>query len=446
MTTTLRWLLPGLLLACLTAAGLADDWPQWMGPGRDGVWAETGLLDKFPKDGPKVKWRAPAAWGYAGPAVAGGRVYLMDYVTDADVPRLNHANLSQRPTKIEGKERVRCLDAGSGAVLWEHAYDCPYQIYYPGGPRCTPAVDGRKVYALGAEGNLRCLDAGNGDVIWAKDFKKDYGARTPLWGFAGHPLVDGQRVFCLVGGEGSVAVAFDKDTGKELWRSLSLEAPLSHLGYCPPTLIEAGGRKQLLIWHGDSLNGLDPETGRPYWSVPLRPSTGMGIAAPRRLGDHLFASGGGVAVLLTLGADKPGVKEVWRGKPGALYSVNGTPFLEEDMVYGVDQSGELRGVKLLTGERVWQTSEPVSGARALPSGTAFLVKNGDRFFIFNEKGELVIARLTPMGYEEIDRCKLLPPTNTAHGRDVLWSHPAFADKCIFARNDKEIICASLSAE
>jgi outer membrane protein assembly factor BamB len=444
MTTAVRWLLPTLVLACLTAAGLADDWPQWMGPGRDDVWPEKGILDKFPQHGPKVLWRAAAAWGYAGPAVADGRVYVMDYVTDADVPKLNNAY--QRP-KIKGQERVRCLDAKSGEVLWTHEYECPYEISHPGGPRCTPTVHGRKVYALGAEGNFFCLDANKGDVIWAKDFKKDYGAQTPIWGFAGHPLVDGQRVFCVVGGkgEGSMAVAFDKDTGKELWKSLSGDPNLSggDQGYCPPTLIEAGGKKQLLIQHGSAINNLDPDTGTPYWSVPLAPHAGQAIAGPRRLGDHLLASGSGAAVLLKLESDKPEVREVWRGK---LSSQNVTPFLEDNMIYGVEHTGHLRGIKLDTGARVWQTSEPVSGERALPSGTAFLVKNGDRFFIFNEKGELVIAKLTPKGYEEIDRCKLLPPTNAAQGRDVLWSHPAFADKCIFARNDKEIICASLAAE
>src|SRR5262245_11607329 len=195
---------------------------------------------------------------------------------------------------------------------------------------------------MGAEGKRYWLDVRKGCVGWSMVFKKDYVATTLRWGYGGHPLVDGRRVFCLVGGKGSVAVAFDKDTGKELWKSLSGEDDLFHLGYSPPTLIEAGGKTQLVIWHGESINGLDPETGNPYWSVPLVASVGMAIAAPRRLGDHLLASGAGASVLLRLMSDKPAVKEVWRDK---LFSVNVTPFLEGGMIYGVDHLGHLCGVK-----------------------------------------------------------------------------------------------------
>jgi hypothetical protein len=305
-----------------------------------------------------------------------------------------------------------------------------------------------KVYALGAEGNLFCLDASRGDVLWSKDFKREFKSKTPLWGFCGHPLVDGQKLICIVGGEEGVAYAFDKDTGKEIWHALTAREP----GYSPPTIIEAGGTRQLLIWHVDALNSLNPETGKEYWSVPLEPSFGMSIMAPRQLGDVLFAGGiGGKSVLLKLAADRPAASEVWRGsmKSGAS-PVNSTPFLENGFMYAVDQPGALLGVRLDTGERVWQTYRPVAGvddSRPVNSGTAFLVKNGDRFFLVSETGHLIIARLSPKGYEEIDRWKMLEPTGIAIGREdyVLWSHPAFANKCVFARNDKELICVSLAA-
>src|SRR5262245_35584664 len=129
---------------------------------------------------------------------------------------------------------------------------------------------------LGAEGRLCCLDADKGNEIWSHDFPNEYQVATPMWGFAAHPLVDGQKLICLVGGKGSVAIAFDKDTGKELWRALDAPDP----GYCAPSIIEAGGTRQLLIWHPLAVNGLDPETGKVYWTVELKPDYGMSIQIP----------------------------------------------------------------------------------------------------------------------------------------------------------------------
>ena len=431
-----------ILLTCvwvlLARAGIhAEDWPQWMGAHRDAVWSETGIIDTFPKDGPKVKWRVKIAGGYAGPAVAGGKVYVTDYVSVGNLKKEFHKE------KFAGSERILCLDAKDGSQLWEYKYECAYHVQYPAGPRCTPTVHDGKVYALGTEGNLLCLDATQGKLIWQKDFKKDYNAKTAQWGFCGHPLVVGDKLICIVGGEGSIAVAFDKNTGKELWKTLSAKEQ----GYAPPTLIEAGGKQQLLIWHAEALNSLNPETGDKYWSVKLAPDYGMAIMAPRKSGDYLFAAGiPDKAVCLKLASDKPAVTEVWRGdKNTALYPVNMTPFIEGGIIYGVDQPGVLRGVKLETGERLWEVSEPVNGKdRPSRTGTAFLVKNGERFFLFNELGELIIAKLSAKGYEEISKAKILDPTGTAFGRDVLWSHPAFANKSCYARNDKEIICVDLA--
>jgi len=433
------WLVAvGMCVPALPLA-LAADWPQWMGPNRDGVWPETGIVQKFPRGGPKVLWRQPIAGGFAGPAVAEGHVYVHDYLTDSDFRKVTSP--SARP-QLQGKERVHCFDANSGKLLWKHEYDAPYRISYPAGPRCTPAVADGKVYTLGAEGRLFCLDTATGKPIWNKDLKTLYKFETPIWGFCGHPLVDGKKLIVLAGGKNSVAVAFDKDTGKELWTAVSAREP----GYCPPTLIEAGRRRQLLIWSADGITSLDPETGKDYWFVALAPNYGMSIMAPRKHGDLLFAGGiGGRCVVLKLDPVKPAVTEVWRGEKGiGVYPVNSTPFVENGVIYGVDQTGDLRAVELATGKILWQKTEPISGPTRLNSGTAFLVKNGDRFFLFNEMGELIIARLSPAGYEEIDRAKLLEATGTAFGRDVVWSHPAFANRCMFARNDKEIICVSLA--
>jgi outer membrane protein assembly factor BamB len=431
-----------LAILVLQSVSLADDWPQWLGPNRDSVWREKGIVKSFPEEGLAVKWRAPVALGYAGPAAAGGKVYLMDYVRQSGDIKNNPGGRD----KLEGTERVLCLAADTGKVLWKHEYDRPYAISYGGGPRCTPAIDDGKVYALGAEGNLWCMDAENGQVIWSKDFAKEYGAQTPMWGVAAHPLVDGDVLYCIVGGQGSVAVAFDKNTGREIWRSLSARDQ----GYCPPTMIEHAGTKQLLIWHSEAINGLDPKTGKVYWSQPLKPSFGMSIAMPRKLGPYVFASGyGEAAVLLKLNDSEPGAEVVWRGNPrNAVYAATVTPFLEEGVIYGCDiGTSALTCARLENGERLWQTQEPTTGGARRPRyGTAFLVKHEDRFFLFNERGDLILAKLSPRGYEELGRFHVLEPTNNTFGRPVVWSHPAFAEKCLFARNDKELVCVSLAAE
>lgn len=427
----------GLLLSFVARA---EDWPQWLGPERDSVWRESGIVDRFPADGLPVLWRVPVELGYAGPSVADGRVYLMDYVVQSGTV----ANHPGTRDVLTGQERVLCFDAATGKLLWQHRYDRPYQFSYGGGPRCTPTVSDGKVYALGAEGNLSCLDASSGQLLWSIDFVQDYAAQNPFWGVAAHPLVDGDRVFCVVGGEGSAVVAFNKDTGQEEWRALTASEP----GYCPPTIIEAGGVRQLLIWHADSLNSLDPATGSVYWTVELKPLHGMAIAAPRQSGSQLLASNYGVAALLELDDTRPAMDIVWRGEPkNAIYSANVTPYLEDGIAYGCDiETGALMAVRLADAQRLWQTLAPTTGGdRRDRYGTAFLVRHQDRFFLFNELGDLILARLTPEGYQELDRFHVLEPTSETFGRSVVWSHPAFANRCVFARNDRELVCVSLAA-
>jgi outer membrane protein assembly factor BamB len=419
---------------------LAEDWPQWLGPRRDSVWRETGIIESIPPNGLTVRWRTPIAGGYAGPAVADGKVFVSDYVRrDGDA-----TNDPSRRSELQGSERVWCLDSSTGHVLWKHEYECPYKISYAAGPRATPTVDGDRVYTLGAEGNLLCLDVDSGEVVWSRAFKQDFHIQAPTWGFCGHPLIEGDKLICLVGGEGSVAVAFDKQTGRELWKALAASEP----GYCPPSMLEAAGVRQLLIWHPESLNSLDPDTGKVYWSIPLKPQYGMSIAQPRRYGDYLFASGiGSASALLKIDLAKPGATVEWRGTPKtSLYSGNGTPFIEDGVVYGSDcQVGHLQAFDLVSGERLWQTFAPTTGGtRRASHGTVFIVKNGDRFFLFSETGDLVLAKLTREKYEELGRFKILEPTGEAMGRNVVWSHPAFANKCVFARNDNEIVCVSLA--
>jgi outer membrane protein assembly factor BamB len=437
MRKTLHLSAFALILSLAVPTVWADDWPQWLGSQRDSIWREQGVLQKLPKDGPAVKWRAKVAWGYSGPAVQGGRVYVFDFDTAGD-PNTDSGNAR---TELEGKERLHCLDAASGKPLWKYEYNCTYKLSYPAGPRCTPTVSGGKVYALGAMGDLTCLDAVSGKKIWSRNLPSEYKATVPQWGYSGHPLVDGNHLITLAGGEGSVVVALDKETGKEIWRALSAK----EIGYSPPTMIDAGGKRQLLIWHSEALNSLDPATGKLYWSEPLEPNFGMAIMAPRKLGNLVFTAGtSSQGMVVKLAADKPAAELLWRGKgTNGVYPVNSAPFLENGHIYGVDGDGNLRCVKLEDGQRLWSTSVPVSGEKANQLGTAFLVKHNDRFFIFNDLGQLVIAKMSPAGYEEISRAQIMEPTGKAFGRDVLWSHPAFANRCMFARNDRELVCVSL---
>ncbi|HUR46372.1 MAG TPA: PQQ-binding-like beta-propeller repeat protein [Candidatus Saccharimonadales bacterium] len=180
-----------------------------MGPQRDGVWRETGILKEFPSEGAKVRWRVPIGAGYTGPAVAGGKVYVLDRQKPDSTTGFRDP--FQRGS-IPGSERILCLNEFNGEILWKLEYNCPYTMSYPAGPRATPVVNNGKVFALGAEGNLFCLDAAKGTKLWSHEFKKEYGLDTPLWGFSASPLLDGQKLISLVGGEGSTVVAFDKDT------------------------------------------------------------------------------------------------------------------------------------------------------------------------------------------------------------------------------------------
>jgi outer membrane protein assembly factor BamB len=424
----------------LSSACQADDWPQWLGPKRDSVWRETGIVKSLPSSGLDVKWRAPVGYGYSGPAVAGGRVYLTDY----QLEKGEIQNSPGRRVNLEGKERVLCLDAETGTVIWKHEYDCPYQVSYPAGPRATPTVADGMVYTLGCMGDLRCLDAEEGQLVWSKDLKAAYKAQTPQWGFSGHPLVDGDKLICLVGGENSVAVAFDRRTGKEIWRALSAD----EAGYCPPVIVEAGGTRQLIIWHAESINGLNPDTGEVYWNEPLKPSYAMSIATPRLSGSHLFVTGiGHKCVVLEMSASSPSVDVVWRGDPrSGIYCANSSPVIDNNVIYGVGHKGQLRGVDLKTGKRLWESLDATTSGRPANYATAFLVKHEDRYFLFNDQGELIVARLTTSGYDELGRAKVLEATNEGLGRDVVWTHPAFANRCLFARNDKELVCVSLAAQ
>lgn len=426
------------LVSIFALPAVADEWPQWMGPQRDNIWREDNLIEQFSEDGPRILWRTPVAGGYAGPAVSGGRVFLMDYVTGDNVKVDNFDR-----KESSGTERVLCLDEATGKIKWKHEYPVTYTISYPAGPRCTPVVQDGKVYALGAEGMLNCLDATSGDVIWSKDLIKDYNTKSALWGYASHPLIDGDNLLCIVGGEGSHVVAFDKNTGEERWKALTS----AEQGYSPPTIVEAGGVRQLILLRINAVTSLDPATGEEYWSVPYEASSGSIIMSPVRSGEYLYAGGySNKSLLLKLASDKPAAEIVWRDRTvNALSPVNVQPYAEDGVLYGFDQKGVMRAIDLEAGKKLWETSEPVS-ERPQNSGTAFIVRQADRHWLFTDGGDLVIGKITREGFEEFDRAKVIDPSNTAFGRDVVWSMPAFANRHAYIRNDEECICVDLEAK
>jgi len=188
--------------------------------------------------------------------------------------------------KSEGMERVLCLDAEKGTVLWEHKYPARYTVDYPAGPRATPTVDGDRVYTIGTMGHMYCLDVQRGQVLWSKNFVDDYTAKVPTWGMVGAPLVDGNQVITLVGGTryGSQIVSFDRQTGNEVWRSLNHVEP----GYCPPMMYTYQGRKQVVIWHPHAVTGLDPRDGVPLWTVQWKIKAELTVPTPRQQGNRLF--------------------------------------------------------------------------------------------------------------------------------------------------------------
>lgn len=431
----------GLVLVLASLAS-ADDWPQWMGPKRDNVWREEGLIEKFTEDGPKVVWRMPIAGGYAGPAVAGDRVFVTDYVTSDNVKIDNFAR-----KEFTGVERVLCLNAATGEEIWKHEYPVKYTISYPAGPRCTPIVDGDHVFTLGAEGNLLCLDAASGSVVWQKNLPQDYHTKTALWGYSNHPLIDGDKLICVAGGEDTHAVAFNKNTGEQIWQALTSREQ----GYSPPTIVEAGGKRQLILVRPDAVSSVDPESGEEYWSVPYQATNGCVVMSPVTSGGYLYVGGfNNQSLMIKLADDRPAAEVVWSNQPRqGLAPINVQPHVVGTTMYGVDQDGRLYAVELPSGKRLWGTTEPISKERPAQSGTAFIVRQGDageRYWLFNDSGDLVIAKLTPAGYEEIDRAHLIEPTNFAFGRDVVWCMPAFAGKRMYVRNDKEIICVDLAAK
>lgn len=425
------------IVACLSTLGgigRADDWPQWRGPDRDGTWKETGVIESFAAPQLKPRWSAPVGPGYSGPTVAGDRVFVTD-----------------RVAAPEEQERVLCFDRLTGKQLWSHGYPCAYRnIDYALGPRAAVSVHDGRAFALGAMGHLHCLDTMDGRLLWNHDLAAEVQADIPIWGISAAPLVYKDLVIVQIGGRPDACViAFDAATGKERWRALDGRA-----SYSAPRLIKQDDRAVALAWTGQWFAGLDPATGNVLWKQPYKPNR-MVINVPDPV---LDAAGGRVFLsafydgshLFRLGSVSSAPELLWRRQgvsernTDALHCMISTPVIIGEHVYGIDSYGEFRCLSLADGARVWTDESLLENGRW---ATAYLVQNGERTWISTERGELIIARLTPKGFERISSARYLSPTTMLRPRryPITWSHPAYAHRHLFARSDTELICISLEA-
>lgn len=431
---TLTW----SILFALPGKAFGEDWPEWRGAGRRGEWNESGIVRIFPKEGLRVVWRVPLGSGYSGPSVSRGRVFASDFL---------------RTGARLGSEGLVAFDQETGERLWEKRWPADYAgIEYPSGPRATPTVDGDRVYAVGASGTLVCASVEDGQVLWTRTFTGEFGTQLPPWGMSSAPVVHGDLLIAVVAGRPDAkVVAFDKHTGAEVWRALSSEN--SGPGYSQPILIQVGIQPAVVIWHAGGVAALEPDSGRLLWEQPFRIRMETPIATPawrRPLllvsaffnGSRLYHVGSDGTALLWKGSSDSGVET------DGLHALMNAPVIDGDHVYGICSYGQLRCLQLSTGKRVWETQE-VTRER-VRNASAFVVRSGDRYFISNDRGELIIAGLSPSGYTEFCRTELIRPTSEPGARRergaVHWSHPAYAERSVFVRNDEEILRASLAAD
>jgi outer membrane protein assembly factor BamB len=420
----------GALVALgLAAAAHAEDWPQWRGPHRDATWHETGLLDSFPAGGLKVLWRVPIGTGFSSPCVVQGRGYVT----------------YSRVTATAAHEHIRCVEAATGKEIWAHSYPVQYPEWgadpaHPFGPVATPAVADGKVYTLGRMLNLLCLDAITGRVLWQHDLPKDFGTKEDLRGANGSPIIEGNLIIMTIAKSPQISlIAFDKDSGRQVWEALD-EIPSDS----SPIVITNGGRRQLIVWAYKSVAALDPATGGILWREPVNSGETYAVSTPVSKGDRLLLGG----LMLQLASDKPGASVVWPAelRPSkVLVSYTSTALLQDGLVLSPTSKGQLRCLDAATGRQRWQVDKLTDSS----SGASIhltAVPDSQRVFLYTDRGDLILSRVTAESYQEISRAHLMEPTSDLGGRKMAWAAPAYANRCVFVRNDRELICASLAAE
>ncbi len=404
------------VLALAAALAPAADWPQWLGPNRDGSSAEKVVPWK--KD-LKADWAVAVGEGHSSPVVAGGKVYLHTRVANED------------------REVVKAYDIKNGQEIWAFSYDRgPFQSQFGLGPRATPTVAGGKVYSFGATGLLYCIDAEKGTEIWHVDTLKKFKAKNLGFGMSCSPLVEGDLVLVNVGGEGASVVAFKKDNGEVAWKSGDDKASYSS----PIALAPLPGKdkeRQVVFLTAAGLVSLDPKDGSVFWKVPLVDKLNESSTTPVRIGDDLLLASsvtfGGMGVQLETKDGKPAASQLW--KKDALTCYFSTPVpVGKEYVYMVTgsifppPSSTLRCVEAKTGKEKWK-KEKIAKYHA-----ALLRTGDDKLLMLDDKGDLTLIDPSPEGYKELARSKVCGPT---------WAHPALSEGRVYLRDEKELMCVPL---
>jgi len=420
--TLLAILVPVLCLFLIAAGAVGSDWPQFRGPNRDGKWNETGILESFPREGLKVRWRQPVAGGWSSPVVVGGRVFVFDVEL----------------TPPSARERVHCFDEKTGKVVWVFGYKENYSewAFVPergAGPTATPIVEQERIYVVGASGHAHCLDVKTGTVIWEKNIRQEY--EVAEMSCRPSPLIEGSLLIVFTGAlPGASVLALDKKTGKEVWKALDDQVSNSS-----PIIITFAGKRQLIVWSNNGVTSLDPADGHIYWRELMVTSGNDSTATPVFQGSRLLVSG----LMMELIGDPPAASFVWpenRVPTKRLLSNTSSPVRHGDYIFSARSSGELVCLEAETGRQVWSTNSvttPKNGA------SIHITPQGDGFFLFTDEGTLIRATLSATGYREISRSHLIDPTWPFAGAKFVYAPPAFANRHVFARSEAEVVCASL---
>lgn len=396
------------IAVALSATLVARDWPQYLGPTRNGVYTGPALADRWAQGGPRVVWRKAVGQGFSGPVVAEGKVILFH--------------------RVGNQEVVEALDPATGATIWQYGYPTTYRddFGFDEGPRAVPVVAGGIAYTFGAEGQLHAVALSTGKRIWSEDTMRRYEVAKGFFGAAGSPLVEDGRVIANIGGREAGIVAFDAKTGNVLWKATSDGA-----SYSSGVGATIAGRRAAIFLTRNGIVVLDPSTGRVSAQRPWRSRSAASVnaATPLVVGDLVFVAaeyGPGAGAFRLADAT---LTELW-ASDDALSTHYATAVQREGILYGFHGRQEfgpsLRAVDLLTGKVRWNVDQFRAGSLTLA---------GDRLVIVRESGELIVAAATPEAYKPLLRAQVLPGT--------LRAFPALSDGFLYLRNEQTLVCLDL---